>query len=40
MAAVAEEELAYEEVANYGGTREEAAEEELIPTPPLMDFNS
>ena len=40
MAAVAEEELAYEEVANYDGTIEEAAEEELIPTPPLMDFNS
>ncbi len=39
MAAVAVEELAYEEVADYAGTTEEAAEEEIIPTPPLMDFN-
>ena len=39
MAAVAVEELAYEEVADYPGTIEEAADEEIIPTPPLMDFN-
>ena len=39
MAAVAVEELAYEEVADYAGTIEEAAQEEMIPTPPLMDFN-
>ena len=40
MAAVADEELAVEEVANYDGTIEEAADGEVIPTPPLMDFNS
>ena len=39
MAAVAVEELAYEEVADYPGTIEEAAVEDFIPTPPFMDFN-
>ena len=39
MAAVADEELAYEEVADDSGTIEEAADEDFIPTPPLMDFN-
>ena len=42
MAAVAVEELAdvCEEVANYDGTIEEAADEEFIPAPPLMCVNS
>ena len=40
MPAVAKEELAYEEVANYDGKIEEAADEEVMPIPPLMDFNS
>jgi hypothetical protein len=43
MAAVAIDDLAedfYEEVANYEGTIEEAAEKRLFPPPALMEFNS